>query len=326
MSREKIKISDIIFSDFYNALRYIEQKKESLELARLFYVAVTRAKISCIFTATVGYKTGYKTDCKPDSNDNNNFDLAEIKISSNSILSNFLFLLDNSEYKLIDNYIDLQKLFDQPFNLPNNKNLSVNNGNIFNKIKYIDGNEYNINNILISNTSSDGFNYLRSKTRDLFIKPVENNNPGLYLLSDDSMRIIGIFVHKLLYNIINKYLAVNNILINGEICSDLIKNWRNCLLNAGIGLNNINKAIEIVSLAVKNILIDKVGKWILADYDTSLAEQEFYYYKKSKLKKAIIDRLFIDNNIIWMQINPDEMMPDLIEKNEGENESKFMKK
>lgn len=28
----------------------------------------------------------------------------------------------------------------------------------------------------------------------------------------------------------------------------------------------------------------------------------------------------IDNNIIWMQINPDEMMPDLIEKNEGENE------
>lgn len=28
----------------------------------------------------------------------------------------------------------------------------------------------------------------------------------------------------------------------------------------------------------------------------------------------------LDNNIIWMQINPDEMIPDLIERNEGENE------
>ncbi|MBP9722803.1 MAG: UvrD-helicase domain-containing protein [Gammaproteobacteria bacterium] len=279
-------IADDIQIEFYKALRYINQQKESYELARLLYVAVTRAKKSCILTA--GIDIG---------------DLSKIrekfKSTSNNLLGKILDKLSDQEIVIYNNLGN-----NIGNNLENNSNNSDKtlDGISVNKLKYLDCSKYNIQNI--KNNNFINYKKLQAQTRDLLVVESENNNPSQYLLIDDTSRIIGIFVHKLLYNIVNKYLNINKILDNnsGNIKSDLLNSWHNILLFQGIGLKNINKAIDIVSLAIKNILSDQTGRWLLADYEVSFAEKEFYYLfnKTKEIKKAIIDRLFIDNNIIWI--------------------------
>ena len=258
--------------EFYQALRYIDQQKEAYELARLFYVAVTRAKRSCIFTASL--------DLAVINQDGG--DLADLKISYNSMLAKFIDKLDSSEV-IIDN--------------SNNKNYQDDSDDAYitKYYQYLDPQKYNLSSII--NNGFTDFDYLKTKTVDLLRLDPINDNPTEYLLADETIRLVGIFVHKIFYNIAKGYLSIA---YYKEHRSNLIPVWHDNLLMQGVGLNNIKKAMDTVLLAIDSAVQDKTGCWILGDYQISFAEKELMYSYQGEIKKSIIDRIFIDDNIIWV--------------------------
>ncbi len=252
---------------FYKALRYIEQQKESYELSRLLYVAVTRAIKKIIITASL------------DNIDNTADGIDQIKVAYNSLLAKIINVLDPEEIIVSDQ----------------TTRTMASHGSSQHIIRYLDYNKFKVSECI--NNKAILFESLRFNTRDIFKLDSENNNPSEYIISDDWMRIVGIFIHKILYNI-----AVKN--INIEVLLDdrmsLLESWRNSLLSAGIGFNNINKALAVVQTAVDSIINSKVSRWILADYQISYAEKEFFYIYQAEIKKSVIDRLFIDKDKIWI--------------------------
>lgn len=258
--------------EFYQTLRYIEKQKESYELSRLLYVAVTRAKKSCVFTASCDLSKGGSVE--------------EIKTTSTSMLCKLLDKLNHDEVV----FLDKNKA---------SKNIQYSTDNINNKQlhKYLDPNTYSLSTIINSNSKEPYSEYLQAKTRDLFCCELPNNNPTIYELKDDSQRLIGVFVHKILYNIVNKYININ---VDGWLDSKILSVWRNTLLSMGMPLSNLNKALDVILQAINNIIDDNVGQWIISDYEISFAEKEFFYCHKQELKKAVIDRLFLDKKILWI--------------------------
>ncbi len=266
-------IKDHEQAEFYQTLRYIEKQKESYELARLLYVAVTRAKKSCIFTASCDLDKGKSVE--------------DIKATSTSMLCKILDKLNFEEVV----FSDITKA--------DNTNIKYDADNINNNqlYKYIDPSTYSSEAIINSNSKELYSEYLRVKTRDMFPRELPNDNPTTYELKDDSQRLIGVFVHKMLYNIVKKYININ---VPDWLDKKILTVWRNSLLNMGMPLNNLNKALDIIVQAINNVVDDGVGQWIISDYQTSFAEKDFFYYHKQELKKSVIDRLFIDKKIIWI--------------------------
>ena len=148
-------------SEFYNTLRFIESQKEKNELARLFYVAATRAIKSCILTASIDGDILEEAKAKED--------LSEIKAPSNSVLSLVKNYISDNEY-ILYNSDNLSKHLTQnthteQSNLSEAKSADLEQSeNINNKLLYIDYDKYNIkNNYIINNNYKK---YLTNKTRD----------------------------------------------------------------------------------------------------------------------------------------------------------------
>ncbi len=271
---------------FYEALRFIEQQKENYELSRLFYVAVTRSIKSCILTASISEDSIELL--KEQLSKQEPLAKMDLKISQKSILGQFFNHLNHNEIIIDDSCNTISKL-----------NSEINQDNKSLQLRCLDFNQYNLQNIL-DNPSNSHCEYFVNKTRELFAAPVITDNPASYVIEDESFRIIGVFVHKIFYNIVTGVINKSNILNDNSINTHLADNWKNLLLTRGICLDKINTALSIVTKSIKNTLMDKVGCWILADYEISFAEKEIYYKSKNKLNKSVIDRIFIDNNTIWV--------------------------
>lgn len=217
---------------FYEALRFIELQKENYELARLFYVAVTRSIKSCVFTASLSEDSIELLNEKLSKQES--IIRTDLKISQKSILGQFIEYLNHDE--IIINHMS---------EVITNQQLDSNVSHDSTPIRFIDYEQYDLLKIL--NNIEDSYSiYLINKTHDLFAKPVVTDNPPHYLINDENLRIIGVFVHKIFYNIVVGVLNKDNILFNNKINSNLIDNWTNLLLNNGIGLDQISLALSII--------------------------------------------------------------------------------
>lgn len=286
-------------AQFYNSLRYIEQQKEGFELCRLFYVAVTRSRDSCILTASLDF------DKLLLNNENlEEVEATQIKVNSNSMLAKLLNNLDRDEYTLFANRQQYYKNSIQDIN---------------HYLYYIEPDSFDCASLISSNNLA-----VKNRVKDLIFREPLNDNPKIYLLNSlatETSRVVGIFVHKLFYNIASRYLNADLILDSDNNINPVFQSvWRNGLLSYGVSLAQINTAMEQVTTAVKNILQDPVGRWILSDFNIGFAEQEFYYYANNKSQKSIIDRLFIDDQTIWVvDYKIGESHDDLV-PNSGENQ------
>lgn len=248
---------------FYNSIRYIEKQKEDYELLRLFYVAVTRSKLGFMLTASC--------DAKDPSLE---LSIDNLKLNSNNILSKYLNIATPEDIIFISApKIECEYKYDVKVD-SNNKQLIR-----------IDHDKYKINKLLFKSTEA-------------------NDNPVFYIVENNiNNQILGITIHKILYNFTLNLLDKNTVLDQNNKVVEKYKNiWRNMLLQNGVSLDQINNNLNLLLLAIEHILTDKIGRWILADYNISYAEKEFVYFdhKCNKVKKSIIDRIFIDNNIIWI--------------------------
>ena len=260
---------------FYESLRFIDKQKENYELSRLLYVAVTRAIKACYLTGSLSEKALSLSDLEVIDSD-------EIKANAQSMLALLFKSLTASEI-----IINQQSIKSSEGSCSNELNYSK-------KIRHLDHHDYDLQEILtITNNHK---HELQAHVTELLIPEKNTDNPKKYPLEDDSYRIIGIFVHKIFYNIVKKHLDPKNIFQN----EGLIKNWRNRLLSEGIRLDKINEAVALVLKAIRNTLNDDVGQWILADYEVSFAEQPVYYQYQGQTKLSIIDRVFIDKDTIWI--------------------------
>lgn len=277
---------------FYDTLRFIEKQKENFELVRLFYVAVTRAIKSCVLSASLTHDQIAKYQQEN-----------VLAANSSSVLGKISAFISEDEIFVHSTETNYQPLSSGSSidNLP----FRVAAGSSHqNQLRYIDYNSYNLANI-ISNDNHAYHDYLTQKTRDLLQVQQQTDNPDTYILEDQTLRIIGTFVHKIFYNIAKGFTSVNVLFDNTTklIKGDYITIWRNVLLRSGVPLSNINKSLELVCQAIKNTLSDKTGLWILNnDYQISMAEQEIYYTPKgkNKTKKSIIDRVFLTEQTIWI--------------------------
>lgn len=296
---------------FYDAIRFIEQQKEQYELARLFYVAVTRAVCSCVLTAELTLDSMEVLQTRiaehNDLDEANVMDTSDLKCGAKSILGSLLQYLNPNDFYLHTSFnqnnehnLHLEGISTNKVDrLDGIKNLEQN------QIKYIDYNKYQLSTVLENSQATDAhFNFIVNRTKDLLDFDTITDNPSTYQLEDHTARIIGTFIHKIFYNITSGYLSIDNICHQNNtnaINSNLLDNWKGLLLSQGVALNKINKALDIVKEVVFNIINDDVGKWILDNHEYSYQEYEIYYKTRdNKVKKSIIDRMFIDNDVLWI--------------------------
>ncbi|MGA2655699.1 MAG: 3'-5' exonuclease, partial [Gammaproteobacteria bacterium] len=72
------------------------------------------------------------------------------------------------------------------------------------------------------------------------------------------------------------------------------------LLELGVASTQIDNGLNILSQAIKNILNDEKGQWILQPHQDALCEHVLHTYYKNKYTRMVIDRTFIADNIRWI--------------------------
>ncbi len=129
--------------------------------------------------------------------------------------------------------------------------------------------------------------------QDQFItlEKVENN-----VLNDSaSSRLIGIFIHRLLYQIAEGKI---NLLDHAHLTT----HWHVSLLNLGLPENEIDKAILHIQHCLQQGLKNKVLQWILSkEHLTAKNEYPLSFVQNGRVQHYIVDRTFVDcNNIRWI--------------------------
>lgn len=121
------------------------------------------------------------------------------------------------------------------------------------------------------------------------------NNPQKYPLLDNSNNILGTICH----------LIMRNLCIYGEDYLQRLQNKRyiyNLLANMNLSLTAIQHTLPKIELLSHNLATDKRAKWLCQTHsELNEYEQEYQYINDSnEIKTIIIDRLFIDNNTLWL--------------------------
>jgi RPE4 domain-containing protein len=109
---------------------------------------------------------------------------------------------------------------------------------------------------------------------------------------DDTNANIGTIIHRILQQI-----SIDGI---DQWPEKRIKNatpyWQNMLTQLGVSSKNLKHAIEQIHFALKNILSDVRGRWILTKHQEHSTELAISTTENNQLKRYAIDRTFVDEN------------------------------
>ncbi|MFA6037272.1 MAG: UvrD-helicase domain-containing protein [Legionellales bacterium] len=72
------------------------------------------------------------------------------------------------------------------------------------------------------------------------------------------------------------------------------------LLELGVHLSQIKNALTLIDQALKNILADTRGLWILQSHPEAVCEYALHTHLKNKYKRIVIDRMFVYENERWI--------------------------
>jgi ATP-dependent exoDNAse (exonuclease V) beta subunit len=247
----------------YEYIRGQHKKKEAYELARVFYVAITRAKAKVHLIGLV-----------------NQDDEAQIKKpSSNSFLglmwphaeienAEFYTLKNASEIIKTDSITSPLKRFKTQWQLPQP---------------------------LAQQIPFAQFGAITEAWQ-----PLNADNPDKnYFWQENTPRCVGTLVHEILYTIGTQGIGKWH---NKEL-SAFLPLWRVRLLELGVSVSHSDAAVQQVYRAIESILNDKIGRWILSEqHSESQCEYALSGMVKNKLVNIIIDRTFVEaeTNIRWI--------------------------
>ncbi len=115
---------------------------------------------------------------------------------------------------------------------------------------------------------------------------------------DQTPRLTGTMIHSILQR-----LADNQLTLPEDINAWPIKQWESELLNMGLLPNVLQESINTIKIAIKNILSDAHGRWILSNtHVNAKSEWQLTVNSENETAHIIIDRTFIDkaDNTRWI--------------------------
>ncbi len=150
-------------------------------------------------------------------------------------------------------------------------------------------------------------------TRKLKYTPYKNMAYPLFA-KDDPKIIAGIVFHALCEQI--------SIIGLAQVKSEIINSFIDLKLKSYLSdTATITTMAELVKTAINNTIADKTGKWLLSNqHQQSRQEWQISSLSNGKLNKFIIDRSFIEDDVIWI------IDYKLIAPNEDEKENVFLKR
>jgi ATP-dependent exoDNAse (exonuclease V) beta subunit len=240
---------------FYDLLKSIEKEKQKYESQRLLYVAMTRAKRACWLTGIVS------TTPK-----------GEICAKRGSLLHLFLGSLAEGEYQVVDSQ-SIQTIQ----SLDTDQRLLYRLPLAWNAIQAMDG-------MLASGALL--------KKPEVCLPYVPSQNPSTYLLQDITSMQVGIVVHRLFCR-----LAAQGDGFLETASETLLRDpprWRAVLLQMGVGLFAIEGAVHAVGQALRGLLADPIGLWMLKPHLEAVLEQVIVLPEGHTVVRYVIDRSFVD--------------------------------
>ena len=129
---------------------------------------------------------------------------------------------------------------------------------------------------------------------------LEKNQPSFDI--DNKERHIGIVVHKILQYLLsysNKSLDPHQ---HWNAFSEQYQPlWIHWLQSSGLNLKQSQQALPLVVHAIKGIIQDPIGKWLLShEHDESASELPISWVRHRKTQHFIVDRTFVDQGIRWI--------------------------
>ena len=132
----------------------------------------------------------------------------------------------------------------------------------------------------------------RNLTEDM---AYHQKNPG-FQLKDPLPKYRGILIHQILQQM--SYFGISWWQEKDfSVTSSYLKKH---LLQLGMPHTDLNTEIEFIHQAIKNILNDERGKWILFPHQEAEAEYRLTATIQGKSRQLIMDRTFVNDNIRWI--------------------------
>ena len=256
-----IKANEEDHDPIYHYLRQIKQQQNAHELARLFYVACTRAKKSLYLSA----------NCPID---------AETKKVKSPSQQSFLQLIWSHYQEFISEMAAQIKTTEQPTAAA--AEIKTKNTNLFRLPS----------NWINSNLPND-----ISTQPNFYVPNMSFENTIQLNEADTAAQLVGILVHQTLETIgnigIEKWKQQPN--------DQHRKRWQQHIESTLGSTIQTSSIIQQIEIAIHNTLNDKKGRWILQAHSEFECEFAITTYQDHKTKQLIIDRTFIDeNNKRWI--------------------------
>lgn len=130
----------------------------------------------------------------------------------------------------------------------------------------------------------------------LLTEAAAHNKPGIQVPARYA-KLVGTLTHQILQNISLHGISWWTEQTDEQRQQFILQRSR----QTGIYLNDLMNASQNISFAIKNILNDERGRWILAPHAESQSELTLTTLIENKIKSIIIDRTFVDeNNVRWI--------------------------
>jgi ATP-dependent exoDNAse (exonuclease V) beta subunit len=65
-------------------------------------------------------------------------------------------------------------------------------------------------------------------------------------------------------------------------------------------VNHIQRDVDCIKQMLENTKNDKVGQWIFESRETTQVEASFSFVEDKQQKTIVIDRLFIEEDVVWI--------------------------
>lgn len=262
-----IKAVGLEHDPIYKFLKYTDQIRDHYELARLLYVATTRAKKALFgFASNLGDKPP--------------------TFSMLALIANYISQEEgaNDEEKLVSTPALKQKPY--VIKLPQT----------LRRLPLVAYKQTDFPSVITS-----AANQSRDQNRIASALKAPRNDEyrgGISIVSDCYIRQVGIVVHKVFWQIttfgLQAWLNIYKTVLEQQ--------WTNMLLTAGVPRSKLKENIEIVQAAVTNTLADPTGRWILDNtHQAAKSEWSLTALINDQPRQIIIDRTFIDQQgIRWI--------------------------
>jgi ATP-dependent exoDNAse (exonuclease V) beta subunit len=238
----------------YYYVREQQKQKEMYELARVFYVGVTRAKQQVHLIGQINHN-----------------EEAEIKKPS-----------ANSFMGLLWPHHEMEKTHFYSNALQNKDTREINGVKSLRRVST----QWSMPQAIIANMPYAQFNALNS-----LWEPLNANNPDKnYVWQDNTARCIGTLIHEILHAIgqqgLTQWLEYD--------LNQFEPRWKVRLAELGLSALQQDIALHQVNLAIKSILNDEKGQWILSEHKEAKSEYALTGMLHDRLVNVIIDRTFVE--------------------------------